>query len=108
MQDFATVFSRHVEVEEDQVEALPLARAQRETRFAAFGLGDSDKSIATIDADGVALAAIQGLYEVVQEKDCRIEELEAKAASVEQLEAKVAALEALVNKLAAQQNGGSR
>ena len=28
---------------------------------AAFGLGDSDKSIATVDADGVALAAIQGL-----------------------------------------------
>jgi hypothetical protein len=28
---------------------------------AAFALGDSDKSITTIDADGVALAAIQGL-----------------------------------------------
>ncbi len=27
----------------------------------AFGLGGSDKSIATVDADGVALAAIQGL-----------------------------------------------
>ena len=28
---------------------------------AAFGLGDSDKQITTVDADGVALAAIQGL-----------------------------------------------
>ncbi len=28
---------------------------------AAFGLGSSDKSISTVDADGVALAAIQGL-----------------------------------------------
>jgi hypothetical protein len=28
---------------------------------AAFGLGDSDKAIGMIDADGVALAAIQGL-----------------------------------------------
>ncbi|HMJ88219.1 MAG TPA: tail fiber domain-containing protein, partial [Candidatus Acidoferrum sp.] len=28
---------------------------------AAFGVGDDDKTIATIDADGVALAAIQGL-----------------------------------------------
>ena len=28
---------------------------------AALGLGESDKHIATIDADGVALAAIQGL-----------------------------------------------
>jgi len=73
-----------------------------------FGLGGDDKSIGTIDADGVALAAIQGLYQIVQEKNCRIDELEAKAASVEQLEAKLAALEALVSKLAAQQNGGGR
>ncbi len=29
---------------------------------AAFGLGDSDKQIVTVDADGVALAAIQGLH----------------------------------------------
>jgi hypothetical protein len=27
----------------------------------AFGLGTDDKSIGTVDADGVALAAIQGL-----------------------------------------------
>ena len=60
----------------------------------------------TLDADGVALTAIQGLYEIMQDKDCEIEELKAKAASVEQLDAKVAALEALVNKLAAQSGGG--
>jgi trimeric autotransporter adhesin len=28
----------------------------------AFGLGEDDRHITTIDADGVALAAIQGLY----------------------------------------------
>jgi hypothetical protein len=28
---------------------------------AAFGLGENDTTIATVDADGVALAAIQGL-----------------------------------------------
>lgn len=44
---------------------------------AAFGLGDSEKSIATIDADGVAMAAIQGLYQVVQEKDAQITALQA-------------------------------
>lgn len=32
---------------------------------AAFGLGTDDKSIVTVDADGVALAAIQGLNEKV-------------------------------------------
>ena len=37
--------------------------------FAAFKLGEGDKTISTIDPDGVALAAIQGLYEIVQEKE---------------------------------------
>jgi len=44
--------------------------------WAAIGLGDSDKSITTVDADGVALAAIQGLHQVVQERDQRIAPLE--------------------------------
>jgi hypothetical protein len=34
---------------------------------AAFGLGADDKSIATVDADGVALAAIQGLNQKLEE-----------------------------------------
>jgi len=36
---------------------------------AAFGLGEDDKHISTVDADGVALAAIQELYKASQEKD---------------------------------------
>ncbi len=43
----------------------------------AFKLGSDDKSIATVDADGVALAAIQGLYQMVKEKDEKIRRLEA-------------------------------
>lgn len=39
---------------------------------AAFGVGEDEKTISTIDADGVALAAIQGLDEVVQEKDAEM------------------------------------
>ena len=35
---------------------------------AAFGLGDSDKSIGFQDADGVALAAIQGLNAKLETK----------------------------------------
>ena len=42
----------------------------------AFKVGMDDKSIATVDADGVALAAIQGLNQLVQEKDARIARLE--------------------------------
>src|SRR4029079_16328419 len=52
---------------------------------AAFGLGSDEKHIGTVDADGVALAAIQGLHTVVQAlrreatiKDARISSLEAE------------------------------
>lgn len=37
--------------------------------MASFGYGNSDKHIASSDADGVALAAIQGLHEMLEEKD---------------------------------------
>jgi hypothetical protein len=43
--------------------------------YAAFNLGDSDTSITTVDAEGVALAAIQGLYIVVKTKDAEISAL---------------------------------
>lgn len=39
---------------------------------AAFGVGEKPTGITTVDADGVALAAIQGLYEVVQEENARL------------------------------------
>lgn len=42
---------------------------------AAFGLGESDLGITTVDADGVAMAAIQGLNQVVMEKDRELQEL---------------------------------
>jgi len=42
----------------------------------AFGLGANDRNIAMVDADGVALAAVQGLYEVVREQQATIERLE--------------------------------
>lgn len=50
---------------------------------AAFRFGDSDKHIATVDADGVAFAAIQGLHQMVQEKEARIAELEARLSALE-------------------------
>jgi hypothetical protein len=43
--------------------------------YEAFGLGTDEASIGTVDADGVALAAIQGLYELVQEQQVEIEAL---------------------------------
>jgi hypothetical protein len=58
---------------------------------AAFNVGEDDLHITTVDADGVALAAIQGLYEIVQEQDARISQLEKQVGTLEQ---RVAALEA--------------
>jgi hypothetical protein len=66
--------------EEDAVRHIgPTAQDFR----AAFDLGTSDKHIGTIDADGVALAAIQALYEIVEEKDARIAALEARLTALE-------------------------
>ena len=49
----------------------------------SFALGDSYASISTVDADGVALAAVKGLYEIVREKDARITALEARVQALE-------------------------
>jgi hypothetical protein len=49
----------------------------------SFGVGEDDRHISTTDADGVAFAAIQGLHEVVKEKDSRIAELEKRLSSLE-------------------------
>jgi hypothetical protein len=65
--------------------------------YAAFGLGESETAITTVDADGVALAAIQGLYQLSQVQAGRIQALETENASLKQgldsLEARVSALE---------------
>jgi hypothetical protein len=49
--------------------------------YAAFGLGENDTTINTADAQGVSLAAIQGLYQLLQEQQTKIEALEAQLAS---------------------------
>ena len=44
--------------------------------FSTFKLGEGDKTIATIDPDGVALAAIQGLNEELKDRDAKIDGLQ--------------------------------
>jgi len=76
---------------------------------AAFRVGEMETHISSSDADGVALAAIQGLYEIAQEKDCELAELrEQKDREVEELRSEISNLKAMVGKLAAQQNGGGQ
>ena len=55
--------------------------------YAAFGLGDSAKAIGAIDETGVALAAIQGLNQKLNEKDAEIAGLKARLDKLEQSQA---------------------
>jgi hypothetical protein len=93
-QDFTPVDSREVLA---KVVALPITEWQYKTIEdarhmgpvaqdfrKAFGLGSDDKGISTVDADGVALAAIQGLNQLVEEKDAEITRLEERLAQLEE------------------------
>jgi hypothetical protein len=50
----------------------------------AFGLGLDDRHISTTDADGVAFAAIQGLKRLLDDKERKIQDLEARLQKLEQ------------------------
>jgi len=66
----------------------------------AFAIGEDDKHINTADIQGVALAAIQGLYQVVQEKDVKIQKQEAEIAQLhKQMDAMNAQVTAKLNNL---------
>jgi len=68
---------------------------------AAFAVGESDKGITTIDSEGVALAAIQGLNQKLEEKDAQIQ---AQSTEIQDLKARLERLEQLIRP----QNGGER
>jgi DNA-binding transcriptional MerR regulator len=79
---------------------------------AAFHLGESERTIATVDADGVALAAIQGLNEKVEAGSERAEvrtrqlgqRLEQTATEITELKQRLAALERIVLNLSTKGN----
>ncbi len=102
----------------DKVAALPIASwnykseddstrhvgPMAEDFHAIFRAGADDKHLAALDTAGVALAAIQGLYQVVQERDCQIESLDSE---ISNLKSEIAELKVLMTRLDALQNGGS-
>jgi Skp family chaperone for outer membrane proteins len=61
---------------------------------AAFGLGESERAIATVDADGVALAAIQGLNQKLTE------ELKQKATEITELKQQLDEIKTMLRALA--------
>jgi type VI secretion system secreted protein VgrG len=99
----------------DKVAALPLSRwnykedkgsahigPMAQDFRAAFNLGRDDKHIATVDEEGVALAAIQGLNQKLGEKEAEIAALKQKNDS---LETRLDKLEALIKTLGAAGQG---
>ena len=106
----------------DKIAAMPLNTWQYKTQeakyrhmgpmaqdfYAAFKLGESDTGIDTVDADGVALAAIQGLNAKLEEKvaakDAEIaalrERLSTQDARVAAQDARIATLESADRDLA--------
>jgi hypothetical protein len=107
-ENFSTVDSMAVL---DQVAKLPISRwnykedpatshigPMAQDFHAAFQVGPDDKHIATVDADGVALVAIQALNQKVQEVGAleeRVRSLEAKAAMMDHLLQRIMGLESL-------------
>jgi hypothetical protein len=95
----------------DRVAALPISRwtyklspgiehigPMAQDFYAAFNVGPDDKHIATVDESGVALAAIQGLNQKLNEKD----------AEIQQLKQRLDKLETLISNSTDKQNGGEK
>lgn len=61
----------------------------------AFHMGDDDKTISTLDSQGVALAAIQGLHRQIQEKDAHIQ---VQQQQIDALSQRLARLEAQLHR----------
>ena len=53
--------------------------------YQAFQLGQDDKHISFTDSAGIALAAVQGLNQIVQEKDQKIADLESRLEALERI-----------------------
>jgi hypothetical protein len=69
---------------------------------AAFGVGEDERHITTVDADGVALAAIQGLNKRLEQ------ELRARDAEIGELRSAVSEMKQLIQRLAAQRREEQR
>ncbi len=63
-----------------------------------FGLGADDKHIATVDSDGVALAAIQGLNQKMEQENAALRlQLETRQVEMDDLKARLRALEEIIH-----------
>lgn len=100
----------------EQTSATPHIGPMAQDFKAAFYPGRDDKSITTLEFDGVALAAIQGLNQKVadgsQKSQARIQKLEVENSELRKnnaaLEQRLSALEKLINRLGMAENEGQQ
>jgi hypothetical protein len=98
----------------DKVAALPISRwnykvdkssahigPMAQDFYSAFSVGMDEKHIATVDEEGVALAAIQGLNQKVERREARIQEqdstIHSQSAEIAELKARLERLEKIVS-----------
>lgn len=72
---------------------------------AAFGFGEDDKHIATIDSEGVALVAIQELYRLNLEKDAQLKRLSSEVGELRELRNEVNTLRSQLEQITRQRSG---
>ncbi|MBE0535995.1 MAG: hypothetical protein IH624_10030 [Phycisphaerae bacterium] len=70
--------------------------------YAAFRLSGDDESISTVDTAGLSFAAIQGLYQVIEEKEAEIASVRREN---EEIKNRLAAIESQLAALAGQRGG---
>ncbi|MBD2209562.1 tail fiber domain-containing protein [Nostoc linckia FACHB-104] len=68
----------------DQGETIRRIGPMAQDFAATFNLGESDRTINVVDAHGVAFAAIQALYHVVQQQESQINELQTQLLELKQ------------------------
>jgi hypothetical protein len=71
--------------------------------YSIFGVGEGDGYISSVDADGVTLAAVQGLYQVARDQEAQIRaqqrRIETMEADMAAQQSRLAALEARLSAL---------
>ena len=71
---------------------------------AAFGLGGSERTIATVDADGVALAAVKGLNEKMEAENEKLRaELRSRDASLAEMQRRLGEIEGMLKMVGARE-----
>jgi len=73
---------------------------------AAFSVGEDEKHICPVDAQGVAFAAIQALHQIVRDRDALLDDLRTQLQSQqkekETLQARMGTMERLLSELASE------